>query len=272
MTCMADFHSGDGSGWPDGWHFAMFPCLADNYGYLLHNDKTGTTLTIDTPDAGVIDRQLQENGWQLTNILNTHHHHDHAGGNLALKEKYHCAIHGPADDGHIPGLDHPLADGAEFELAGLTICVMHTPGHTLGHIVYHLPEANVLFAGDTLFSMGCGRLFEGTPEQMWHSLSRIMSLPEQTRIYCAHEYTQANARFALTLEPDNTALQERLQQVHALRTGNRPTLPVTLAEEKKTNPFLRPHSPEIRTHLHMNDDRAADVDVFAEIRRRKDAF
>ncbi len=249
----------------------MFPCLDDNYGYLLHDAETGVTAAVDTPDAGAISRALAERGWRLTHILNTHHHADHAGGNLHLKAATGCRIVGPrADAARIPGIDVEVGDGDVFELGSHRVEVYDTPGHTRGHIVYRFPEQNAAFVGDTLFAMGCGRLFEGTPEQMWRSLRKILAWPDDTRLYCAHEYTAANARFALTVEPGNEALAARAREVERLRAAGRPTIPTTVAEEKATNPFLRPDSADLRRTLGMPD--ADDVEVFARTRAMKDRF
>lgn len=249
----------------------LFPCLNDNYGFLLHDPDSGLTASVDTPEAGPILQALDERGWQLTHIFNTHHHWDHAGGNLELKERTGCTIIGPrADADRIPGIDVKVGEGDRFELGLQTVEVRETPGHTRGHIVFHLPEHHVAFVGDTLFAMGCGRLFEGSPEQMWDSLQKILAWPEATQIYCAHEYTQANARFALTVDPANEDLQQRATEVDTHRAENRPTVPTTLALEKQTNPFLRADAAGIRQTLEMEN--ARPVDVFARIRALKDTF
>ena len=249
----------------------MFPCLADNYGYLLHDAESGVTAAVDTPDAAAIMSELDARGWQLTHILNTHHHADHAGGNLPLKERTGCRIIGPrADARRIPGIDVEVGEGDVFELGGHRVEVHDTPGHTRGHIVYHFPDDGAAFVGDTLFAMGCGRLFEGTPAQMWNSLQKILRWPPATRLYCAHEYTQANARFALTVEPHNAALVARAKEVDRLRASGRPTIPTTVAEERATNPFLRPDSDDLRATVGL--EAAGDVDVFARTRALKDAF
>lgn len=249
----------------------MFPCLQDNYCYLVHDPAAGVTGVIDTPDVAAIERALDETGWQLDFILNTHHHWDHAGGNLELKEKTGCQIVGPrADAERIPGIDIALAEGEKFTLGNHEAEIFDTPGHTRGHIVYHFADDGVAFVGDTLFAMGCGRLFEGTPDQMWNSLQKIMRWPDDTKIYCAHEYTQANANFALTVEPQNKELVARAKQVDELRSRNVPTIPTTVALEKATNPFLRPMSPDLQQTLNMTGDQT--VTVFAETRKRKDKF
>jgi hydroxyacylglutathione hydrolase len=250
----------------------MFPCLTDNYGFLLHDRESGVTAAVDTPEVEPIMQALAEKGWTLTCIMNTHHHGDHAGGNLRLKTLTGCRIIGPrADAARIPGIDVEVGDGDRFDFGGRAVEVFDTPGHTRGHIVYLLREDRIAFVGDTLFAMGCGRLFEGSPAQMWSSLGKIAAWPDDTRIYCAHEYTQANARFALTVEPGNAALAERAAEVDRLRARNRPTVPTTVALEKATNPFLRPSSRNLRETVGL-PAAASDVDVFARTRALKDAF
>jgi hydroxyacylglutathione hydrolase len=249
----------------------MFPCLADNYGYLLHDAESGATAAVDTPDAEEIAAQLAAKGWRLTHILNTHHHADHAGGNLELKRRTGCTIVGPrADAARIPGIDLGVGEGDVVTLGAHRARVFDTPGHTRGHIVYWFADARAAFVGDTLFALGCGRLFEGTPSEMWSSLQKVMSWPDDTRLYCAHEYTQSNARFALTVEPQNPALRARAARVAELRAAGKPTVPSTLAEERATNPFLRPQSRDLRATIDLAA--APDVDVFAKTRALKDAF
>jgi hydroxyacylglutathione hydrolase len=249
----------------------MFPCLEDNYGYLLHDPDTGNTASIDTPEVEPIERALRDKGWKLTHILNTHHHFDHAGGNLELKDKTGCVIVGPAADAQrIPGIDIRLGNNDNYLFGHHEMTVYATPGHTSGHIVYYFAESGIAFVGDTLFSLGCGRLFEGTPEQMWHSLQKLLQLPDSTRVYCAHEYTQANARFALSVEPQNQALKKRATEIDKLRAALQPTIPTTIGLERQTNPFLRPDSDELRATLGMPG--STDVEVFAETRLRKDRF
>lgn len=249
----------------------MFPCLADNYGYLLHDAESEVTAAVDTPDAAAIEAQLDAKGWRLTHILNTHHHADHAGGNLELKQRTGCTIVGPrADAARIPGIDVAVGEGDVVELGRHRATVFDTPGHTRGHIVYYFGANRAAFVGDTLFALGCGRLFEGTPGQMWSSLQKILQWPDDTRIYCAHEYTQSNARFALTVEPQNGALKERAAAVAQLRAAGQATVPSTLGEERATNPFLRPQSRDLRATIELPG--AADVDVFAKTRALKDAF
>lgn len=254
-----------------GLQIHQFPCLSDNYGYLIHDPVAGVTAAIDTPDANAIERALADTGWKLTFILNTHHHADHAGGNLALKERTGCVIIGcRADAARIPGIDIKLSDGETFDFGNHRARILETPGHTVGHICYVFDADRAAFVGDTLFSMGCGRLFEGTPAQMWNSLQKLMAVPDDTRIFCAHEYTTKNGHFAETLEPASAALAARMAEVNALRAAGQPTVPSTLGLEKATNPFLRPASPELRATLGMQHEE--DVAVLAETRRRRDKF
>lgn len=249
----------------------QFPCLSDNYGFLIRDRTTGAVATVDTPDAGEINRQLEAAGWRLTHILNTHHHFDHAGGNLALKEKWGCEIVGPkAEATRIPGIDRAVGEGDVVLLGETTARVFDTPGHTSGHIIYHFAEDGAAFVGDTIFAMGCGRLFEGTPAQMWNSLQKIAALPPETRLYCAHEYTQANGRFALSVDPQNDALKNRMEEVNALRAKDRPTVPTTLKQELATNPFLRAENHALQAAIDMTG--AGPVDVFAKTRALKDSF
>ena len=249
----------------------QFPCLSDNYGFLIHDDESGLTAAIDTPDARAINGALADKGWKLTHILNTHHHFDHAGGNLELKKKWNCLIVGPAADiERIPGIDIALGDGDSYEFGRYRAAVFDVPGHTRGHIAYYFEDEDVAFVGDTLFALGCGRLFEGTPSQMWTSLQKLLALPNQTRVFCAHEYTQANARFAMTVDPNNPELRRRAQDIDAMRARGEPTVPTSIGLERRTNPFLRPDSESLRRTLDM--PRASDTEVFAEVRARKDRF
>jgi hydroxyacylglutathione hydrolase len=249
----------------------MFPCLKDNYGYLLHDRDAGLTAAVDTPDARAYSKELAAKGWRLTHIFNTHHHADHAGGNLELKRQTGCTIVGPrADAARIPGIDVEVGDGDVVAFGARRVEVYDTPGHTRGHIVYRLPDEKVAFVGDTLFAMGCGRLFEGTPGQMWSSLGKILAWPDDTRLFCAHEYTQSNARFALTVEPHNEALIERAREVERLRAASRPTIPTTVGVEKATNPFLRAASADLRRTIGLVG--ADEVEVFAKTRALKDVF
>ena len=249
----------------------MFECLSDNYGVLIHDPDSGATASIDAPEEAPIVAALQEKGWSLSHILVTHHHADHTGANLALKQRYGVTIVGNrADAKRIPGIDVMVEDGGTFEFAGHIARIIETSGHTIGHITYYFADDGVAFAGDTLFPLGCGRVFEGTMPQMWASLAKFRELPADTLVYCGHEYTQANARFALSVDPDNAALQARAAEIEALRARGEPTVPTTIGRELETNPFLRPDDSGIRTHLGMKA--ANDAEVFAEIRTRKDNF
>lgn len=235
----------------------MFPCRSDNYGFLIHDPISGQTAAIDTPDADEIARQAQSRGWALSHIWNTHHHFDHTDGNLALREKLGTEIIGPANDAaRIPGLSYGVVGGDSFKIGTHDVDVIETPGHTTGHIIYYVPDAKAAFVGDTIFVMGCGRLFEGTPAQMHNSLQAICALPDETRLYCAHEYTLSNGRFAVTVEPDNTDLAAYMNEAQALRAKNIPTVPTTVAREKLINPFVR----------------AGSAARLGEIRTAKDAF
>ena len=233
----------------------QFPCLSDNYGFLIRDEASGLAACIDTPDAGAILRQLDKLGWSLALILNTHWHPDHAGGNAEVKAATGAQIIGPAEVERISPLDRKVADGDIVELGETKLQVMDTGGHTLGHITYFDADDQIAFVGDTLFALGCGRLFEGTAEQMWASLSRLAALPEETAVYCAHEYTASNARFALSID-DSPALTARAKEVFAARERGEPTVPTTIAREKATNPFLR----------------AGDATTFAAVRAAKDGF
>ena len=251
----------------------QFPCLNDNYGFLVHDSDTGATTSIDTPEAEAINAALAEKGWTLTAIWNTHHHYDHAGGNESLKAQWNCEIVGAALDAErIPGIDRTVSEGDVVSLGNANATVLEVPGHTSGHIAFHFAEDQVVFVGDTLFALGCGRLFEGTPEQMWSSLQKLTAMPAHTTVYCAHEYTQANAAFALSVEPDNEALVARAQKIDELRAQGLPTVPTTIGEEMASNPFVRPASTHLREVLGMADGNTDDVAVFAETRRRKDNF
>lgn len=256
---------------PSPLEVCLFPCLSDNYGFLIHDAAQDLTATVDTPEVNPIMQALEEKGWKLTHILNTHHHWDHAGGNLEIRKLTGCTIVGPAGEaGSIPGIDIRLADGDLFEFGEHKARIHETPGHTAGHIVYHFEEDHIAFVGDTLFAMGCGRLFEGTPGQMWSSLQKILQWPDDTKIYCAHEYTLKNGEFSLTVEPQNQVLLDRVEKVRKLRSNNTPTIPTELGLEKQTNPFLRPDSKDLRTTIGLES--ADDVTVFAKVRTLKDRF
>ncbi len=249
----------------------VFQCRSDNYGVLVHDPATGLTASIDAPEAQPILDALSRRGWTLTHILTTHHHTHHVEGILGLKGRFELEIIGPINEAvAIPGLDRSVEDGDEFEFGGHTVCVIETPGHTAGHVCYYFPDDKVLFAADTLFALGCGRLFERTAADMWHSLQKLSALPDETAVYFGHEYTLSNARFALTIDPDNARLQERVREIEATRAANRFTIPTTIGLEKETNPFLRATDPAVRRNLLMES--RSNEEVFAEIRKRKDSF
>lgn len=249
-------------------HIERVPALRDNYTFLVHCDATGHTAVVDTPELQPIVAALAERGWQLTHIWNTHHHPDHVGANLALKERTGCTIVGPrADAARIPGIDVAVGEGDTVALGEHTATVWDTPAHTRGHISFVLEAERALFPGDTLFAGGCGRLFEGTAEQMWTAMSRYRGLPADTRVYCAHEYTLSNLRFARTVDPHNTALAERFAEVERLRQAGVPTVPTTIALEAATNPFMRADSPAIASVVGLQD--AAPHVVLKKVRERK---
>lgn len=229
-----------------GAEIYQFLIGSDNFGVLLHDPKTGATASIDAGEEAPILAALDKTGWRLTDILVTHHHGDHIGGLAALQHKFGARVVGAKADRHrIEGIDLAVAEGDQFTLGSLDVAVIETPGHTVGHIAFHLPKEKLLFAGDTLFAMGCGRLFEGTPENMYRSLQKLAGLPPETALYCGHEYTLSNGRFAVRVDPDNAALKKRMETVEALRAQGHFTLPSTLAEELATNPFLRASDPAI---------------------------
>jgi len=260
----------------------QFPCRSDNYGILIHDRSTGVTAAVDAPDEHAVRAELREAGWPLTHIFTTHYHFDHVAGHEGLKRETNCTIYGPEKEARdIPCIDIPIEEGEKLTFGSIEVQVLQTPGHTPGHVTYFFPNAvkvagsaqqsGVAFAGDTLFSVGCGRVIEGRHAEMWRSLQKIMALPPDTLIYCGHEYTQANIKFALTVDPENAALLDRKRKVDALRSKGKPTLPVTLARELETNPFLRVNSPAIRKNLSLGAD-VPDAKVFEELRRRKDRF
>ncbi len=250
----------------------QIPVLNDNYVYLAHDSDSGATAVIDPAVAPPVLERLQAKGWRLTHILNTHHHNDHVGGNMALKEATGAVIVGHRKDAErIPGIDIEVGDGDSFLLGSAAAMVMDVPGHTVGHIAYWFPESHALFCGDTLFALGCGRLFEGTGEQMWQSLKKFRPLPDDTLVYCAHEYTESNANFARTVERHNPDLAARIEDIKKTRQQHRPTVPSTLGIERKTNPFLRADLADVKAAVGMAPD-ADPALVFTEIRRRKDAF
>ncbi|GIL46170.1 hypothetical protein Vafri_3219 [Volvox africanus] len=256
-----------------GMEVVRVPCLSDNYVWLLHEPSSGRTAVVDPAELHPVVSELERRGWTLDAILNTHHHWDHVGANMDLKRRFpHCTVVGPrADQDRIPGIDTQVGEGDTWRFGVLDVRVFDTPGHTRGHITYWIPQSNALFPGDTLFALGCGRLFEGSPRQMWSSLSKLLPLPDHTRVYCAHEYTEANARFAVTVDPHNRLLAERKDRVEAARRKGEATVPSTLGEEKATNPFLRPGDPAIRKQMGLGPG-AEDWEVFAAIRAAKDQF
>ena len=249
----------------------QIPVLTDNYIYLIHDPLSEDTAVIDPALAQPVLDVLDKKGWRLTYILNTHHHLDHVGGNLELKEKNGCKIiAAQSDRERIPGIDIGVNEDDVISLGSHSVRIISTPGHTSGHIVYHFAEDCALFCGDTLFVMGGGRLFEGTPEQMWNSLQKLKKLPSATRIYCTHEYTQTNGRFALSVEPDNPHLQQKMLEVQRLRAENQPTVPSTIEQESATNPFFRTDSIGIQKTLGL--EHQSPLSVFTELRKRKDSF
>ncbi|MBK8176534.1 MAG: hydroxyacylglutathione hydrolase [Rhodospirillales bacterium] len=248
----------------------QIPVLSDNYIYLARDAQTGACAAIDPAVAPPVLAALERLGWQLSHIFNTHHHHDHVGGNLALKRVTGCVIVGNRHDAaRIPGIDLAVEEGDEVALGSSRARVLDVSGHTLGHIAYWFADSAAVFCGDTMFSLGCGRLFEGTPAQMWASLLKLRALPDATRAFCAHEYTESNARFACSIDPDNEALLRRAEDVRALRTRGQPTVPSPIAIERATNPFLRADDPGLQAAVGTVGDAVA---TFATIRRRKDVF
>src|SRR5712664_858588 len=246
----------------------LFPCLTDNFGYLIHDPATKATASIDAPEAAPIVKALEREGWTLTDILVTHHHGDHVGGVAELKQKYNCRVVAPHDKStKIANADARVKEGDAVKVGDLTARVLETPGHTLDHVSYVFDSEKALFAADTLFSIGCGRVFEGTYPQMWDSLLKLRALPDDFKLYCGHEYTAANVKFALTVEPDNAALKARAAEVTRLRADSKPTVPTLLGEEKKANVFLRADEPSVAASVRMKDRSCAGV--FCELREHK---
>ena len=247
----------------------QFPCLSDNYGFLLHDDASQETVCIDTPDADAYLREAAAKRWQITQIWNTHWHPDHAGGNTPIKAATGCKVTAPEIDApKIEAVDRKVIGGQTVQIGEYTAQVIDVGGHTMGHIAYHLPEADIAFVGDSLFALGCGRMFEGTAPQFWASLSRLKALPPQTLLYCAHEYTASNARFALHADPHNAALAAYTEEITTRRARDLPTVPTKLERELETNPFLRADDAEMQSRWGGRDA----VATFAALRSAKDNF
>ncbi len=256
---------------PTPLEIVTVPCRSDNYAFLIHDADSGRVALVDAPEAAPIRDALETRGWTLDELWLTHHHDDHVEGVAELRERYGCTVTGAAADAHrLPPLDRRVADGDRFDFAGREIRVMDVSGHTVGHIAFYIPEAAHVFTADSLMALGCGRVFEGTMPQMWESLSRLAALPPETTVCSGHEYTEANGRFAITIEPDNAALKSRIEAITAARAAGRPTVPSLLSEELATNPFLRAGEDEVKRAVGRPG--APDAEVFAEIRRRKDRF
>jgi hydroxyacylglutathione hydrolase len=247
------------------------PCLKDNYAFLAHDRVTGQTAVVDVPEAAPIAAALAQRGWRLTHVLLTHHHWDHVDGLAALLADHPAPVLGAAADAHrLPPLDVAVAEGDRITIGSDEGIVIDVSGHTIGHIAFHFPASSVVFTADSLMAMGCGRLFEGTPEQMFHSLAKLAALPDDTLVCSGHEYTASNTKFALTIEPGNAALISRIEKIETARAQGRPTVPSLLSAERATNPFLRSDSPEIQASVGLTG--ADPVAVFTEVRRRKDSF
>lgn len=249
----------------------LFRCLQDNYGVLIHDPASGATASIDAPEAAPVEAALKDAGWKLTDILVTHHHHDHVGGIVELKKRHRCRVVAPAGEAaKIPAVDETVREGGKVTVGGLVAKVIETPGHTAGHIAYWFPDDKIVFVGDTLFSIGCGRVIEGTMAQMWQSLKKLRELPNDTRVYCGHEYTLANIKFALSVDGDNNVLAAREAAARQEIAEGLPTIPVTIGDEKLANPFLRADVPDLAADIGMAGE--PPEKVFAEIRERKNRF
>ncbi len=249
----------------------QFTMRSDNFGVLIHDPQSGQCASIDAPEEAGVLAALSEKGWKLSHILLTHHHFDHVEGVAGLKARFGCHVMGPAlEKSKIENMDELLNDGDVFDFGGDRVRVISTPGHTLGMINFYFQDAKMVFTGDTLFALGCGRVFEGDGAMMSESMKKLAALPDETAVYCGHEYTLANGRFALGIDPENKALQRRMEKFTKLRAQNKPTLPTTIGDELATNPFLRTNDRAIRSLLKMEN--ASDAEVFTEIRNRKDRF
>lgn len=249
----------------------LFRCLQDNFGVLVHDPASGATASIDAPEAVPIEAALKETGWKLTDILVTHHHADHTGGIVELKNRYHCRVAAPKGEAQrIPLVDIQVGEGDEVSVGSLLASVIDTPGHTSGHISYWFKADKLAFVGDTLFSIGCGRVIEGTPPMLWQSLLKLRALPDDTRIFCGHEYTAANIRFCKTIEPDNVDLAARESEVARLLSEGKSTIPSLMGAEKKQNTFLRADFPKVAAAVGLAGHDPAEV--FAEVRTRKNKF
>jgi hydroxyacylglutathione hydrolase len=249
----------------------LFTCLKDNYGVLMHDPASGATASIDAPEAAPVEAALQKTGWRLTDILVTHHHNDHTAGIGELKARHKCRVVAPRNEAQrIAHVDETVGEGDAVKVGALQGRVIDTPGHTAGHISYFFPADGLAFVGDTLFSIGCGRVIEGTPQMMWDSLLKLRALPDTTNFYCGHEYTAANIRFAETVEPGNKALAARANEVTKLVAAHKPTIPATIGAEKAANPFLRADDAEVANAVGLGG--APAWKVFAEIRERKNRF
>ena len=249
----------------------LIPCLSDNYAVLAHDPEEKVTLLVDAPISAQILDTLEENAWKLTHILLTHHHHDHIGGLAALRAVTGATVYGPAaSQKKVPSIDVGLEDGDSFDFGDIKVHALGTPGHTMDHLSFWLPDAELAFTGDTLFAMGCGRVFEGSLEDMWFSVDKLAKLPPETTIFCGHEYTEANGDFCLSIEPDNELLKQRVGEVKEKRANGEPTIPTTILEELATNTFIRANNADVKAALGMPN--ATDAEAFAEIRTRKDNF
>ena len=247
----------------------LIPCRSDNYAVLAHDKEASLTFLVDVPEAAAVKSALKETGWTLTHILITHHHFDHVEGLAEIKKQTGATVIGPAESADkIGNIDVPVEDGDVYKFGDHKIYALGTPGHTLDHISYWIPDAQLAFTGDTLFAMGCGRVFEGTLKDMWFSVDKLAKLPPETTFFCGHEYTEANGTFCLTIEPENELLQQRVEEIRELRAKGLPTVPSTILDELTTNVFLRANDTDLKESLGMAG--AEDWEVFAEIRTRKD--